>query len=184
MRSVSARARARHARSATSADDVVPELRDPGKESVRGVTDRPYAITSRGPMSASKRLTIAKFLDKIDDVWARKSPLLEEWRRGRQESKSVFDPLYEAVMNISASVRIYRTSSPWSGSASCRRRDPLLLHIRGERPTTGGERQLAFISFAIIFPSQTPHEISGDARWPDVSQGRQAFLCPIIRPRD
>ena len=142
--------------SATSADDVVPELRDPGKESVRGVTDRPYAITSRGPMSASKRLTIAKFLDKIDDVWARKSPLLEEWRRGRQESKSVFDPLYEAVMNISASVRIYFkylvTMEAWllsilSVSATL---FFSIYEVKGQRLAVNVS--WAFISFAIIFP--------------------------------
>jgi hypothetical protein len=142
--------------SATSADEVVPELRDSGKKSVKGATDSPYSITSRGSMSASKRATIDSFVERLDDVWAKESPLLEEWRRGRQASKSAFDPLYEAVMNLSASIRIYFkflvTMEAWLlGILSVAATLFFSIYeVKGQRLAVNVS--WAFISFAIIFP--------------------------------
>ena len=98
--------------SATTSDDVVPELRSvPGekKKSLKGEgMVGPYSITSTAQgMTDTKKAVIAEYLTKLDAVWGRESPLVKRWREGREGKKSFFDPLFEAVMNLAASTRIY-----------------------------------------------------------------------------
>ena len=107
-------------------------------------------------MSASKRLTIAKTPRQNRRRVGSRIAAARGWRRGRQESKSVFDPLYEAVMNISASVRIYFkylvTMEAWLLSILSVAATLFfsIYEVKGQRLAVNVS--WAFISFAIIFP--------------------------------
>ena len=50
----------------------------------------------------------SEYLLRIDEVWGKESPLHAEWRLGSAGKKSLFfGQLWEAVLNISASMIIY-----------------------------------------------------------------------------
>ena len=150
--------------SATTSDDVVPELRSvPGekKKSLKGEgMVGPYSITSTAQgMTDTKKAVIAEYLTKLDAVWGRESPLVKRWREGREGKKSFFDPFFEAVMNLAASTRIYFrfliTMEAWLLSIVSIAATIFfsVYEVKGQRLAVNVS--WAFISFAIIFPLTT-----------------------------
>ena len=84
--------------SATTSDDVVPELRSvPGekKKSLKGEgMVGPYSITSTAQgMTDTKKAVIAEYLTKLDAVWGRESPLVKRWREGREGKRTIREPV-------------------------------------------------------------------------------------------
>jgi len=117
----------------------------------------PYSVTSRAHgMTMSKKESIAEYLHRIDDMWAKESPLHEEWRNGSAGKKGFFDPLGEAFLNLVASTRIYMkylvTMEAWLVALVSVGATLLfsLYEINGQRLAVNVS--WAFISFAIIFP--------------------------------
>ena len=104
----------------------------------------------------TKKKDIAENLHRIDDLWAKESPLHHEWRTGAEGKHGFFDPLGEALLNLLASVRIYLkylvTVEAWLVALVSVGATLLfsLYEIKGQRLAVNVS--WAFISFAIIFP--------------------------------
>lgn len=111
-----------------------------------------------GPMHAGEE-AVREHVLRVDDIWARESPLHEEWRKGGGEfGRSILAPLVEAFLRILASCRIYLkyliTAEAWLVCVISVASTLLfsLYKVNGQRLAVNVS--WAFISFAIIFPLQ------------------------------